>query len=940
LCRSLHARSTFVSKWVVTFLWVILHSTGLAQTVIYDPSSLINHYNSILLQNAEGWMISTDQPDEIKDGFSLINATRINTLHFDSLKTALDSRRYGLGELAFYADSSLHSQTWAMRNTGIAASKIWLNGALIFQDGNPSPERSGEKLSQINSTELAPIYLREGVNFVLIEFSFHKAPDWLHEVRNRPGHYVRPFIIHNTSSLNILSLNKSRAAIFGAVTFVLILLTLVHLFLWKKSVHRYHHYALWTNFLLLMHALTQMGDAVFEWTYSMFAVVSLGHPLLFLLVFYNMIHVIGSYYKINLPVKTIRGILIVSLLLVLYAVIYQHALINAALPAIAVITIMYALYLMREALRENATYRVAILFSGFMMMIFGAFLYVYVYLLLFPGNYPVFFLSTILVYIGVPLSFTTTIAMELVEIFEEMEQKVRERTRELKEKDEFKTRFFFNVSHELRTPTTILEGLFQKALQFRDKTSGLHISPQDTPMVLRNVKRLTVLVQQILDLSKSDRGELTLNRKHYRLDEIIDNAIELVQPFISLRHQTIDFQSKTRHIIIEADVDKVTTILSNILLNASKYGPEYSSISVETVVETGSNMLRLDIKDQGEGVAPEDREIIFERFHRIKNPDKPYVEGIGIGLELSRALARLHGGDILVVDDQTNGARFRLLLPIDTQLQIHSVNNSEQLLFHGQEAEVVVTDEPSHYPLKLLLVEDNPDMSAYINSLLGTIGTVHTCKNGSEALVYLQKNKPDMVITDLMMPVMTGEELVNHMKSSPNLSMIPIIVISAKSDFDERLQLLRVGIVDYISKPFNPVELRLKIENLMKFYNRRQSYSIDVPQTDVPEEFSLSDNVKQYILEHISDVGLTTPGLAEAFAMSERNFYRKIEKDSGMTPAAFIREVRLQYAARLVENSSDIRLNELASRVGYRSVQVFKRNYIERFGVAPIIKQE
>jgi AraC-like DNA-binding protein len=126
----------------------------------------------------------------------------------------------------------------------------------------------------------------------------------------------------------------------------------------------------------------------------------------------------------------------------------------------------------------------------------------------------------------------------------------------------------------------------------------------------------------------------------------------------------------------------------------------------------------------------------------------------------------------------------------------------------------------------------------------------------------------------------------------------------------------------------------------MKFYNRRQSYSIDVPQTDVPEEFSLSDNVKQYILEHISDVGLTTPGLAEAFAMSERNFYRKIEKDSGMTPAAFIREVRLQYAARLVENSSDIRLNELASRVGYRSVQVFKRNYIERFGVAPIIKQE
>ncbi|MCH8495994.1 MAG: response regulator, partial [Balneolales bacterium] len=807
---------------------------------------------------------------------------------------------------------------------------------MVFQDGNPSVGKSLEKLSQVNSRLSSPIILREGVNYVLVEFSFHKVPDWLHIVRDRQGYYVRPFIIDNAGFAYLGNLNKNRAFLLGAVSLVLLILTLVHLYLWTKSVNRYHYYAFWTNFLLLVHAFTQMGDAVFDWTNSMLAVIVLSHPILFLVVFYNMIHVVGSYYKLTLPSTIIRSILGIYMLIVLYAVFFQHTLINITLPLLAVVTIIFALYLMRQALKENQNYRVVILFSGFMTMIIGAFLYVFVYLIFFPGSYVVFFLSIVLVYVGVPLSFTTTIAVEFVEIFEQMEEKVRERTKELKEKDEFKTRFFFNVSHELRTPTTILEGLLQKSAQNDRNSDGLHISQQDAPLVLRNMKRLTVLVQQILDLSRSDSGELILNRKHYRLDEIILNAMELIQSFITLRHQTIVFQSQTQQTVVEADVEKVTTILSNVILNASKYGPEHSEIRIETKINTSDSTVEIDITDEGEGVAEADREVIFERFHRIKNPDKPYVEGLGIGLELSRSLARLHEGDLVVVDEPAAGARFRLTLPIDTELQIHSIYGTDQELTQPEiktESEILTTS--TGHPIHLLLVEDNADMNAYINTVLRGIGTVHSCKNGSEALTYLQNKKPDVVITDLMMPVMSGDELVRHMKSDPNLSSIPIIVVSAKSDIEGRLELLRVGIVDYIAKPFNPVELRLKIENLMRYYWRRQSYSIDVSQHEIPEEATLSDNVKNYILEHIAEVGLTTSGLAEAFSMSERNFYRKIEKDSGMTPAAFIREVRLQYAALLVENSTDIRLKELASRVGYRSVHVFKRNYIERCGVSP-----
>ena len=232
-------------------------------------------------------------------------------------------------------------------------------------------------------------------------------------------------------------------------------------------------------------------------------------------------------------------------------------------------------------------------------------------------------------------------------------------------------------------------------------------------------------------------------------------------------------------------------------------------------------------------------------------------------------------------------------------------------------------------------MEDNPDMNAYLSGLLNEVGTVHTTRNGVEALDFLRRSAVDMVVTDLMMPEMSGGELIAHMAADPSLSTLPVVVVSAKSDVDERLHLLRVGIVDYITKPFDPEELRLKIDNLLRFYHRRASYRVEVAADAVPGEVSLSDRVKNFVLEHISDPDLTATLLADAFAMSERNFYRKIERDSGMTPAAFIREVRLQYAARLAEGGADIRMNELATRVGYRSVQTFRRNYVERFGAAP-----
>lgn len=917
-------------------LLFLAYLNSYAQPVVTDTAGLTNRNDSILLYNAASWNVSTLAPDEITDGFSLRESHFVNTLHLDSLRTVLGESRYGWAELAFEMSDLPGDTIMIARNIGFGAIRIWLNGELVFEDGNPAQNKSAERLSRLNMMENAPVRVRNGVNYLLIEFSYHRVPEWLHRMRANPQQYFRPLLSTQSGFITHTQIQKNRTLLFGAVSFVLFILALAHLYLSLKSVNRYHLYAFRTNLFLLLHTLTQMGDTIFAWSFSMYPLVFISHALLFLLVFYNMLHVIGCYYSLPLPKTFLRITLWVSSLIAVYSELFNYQIVNLILPLLAVITIVYALYLLRMAIHGNHGHRVSILFAGFMAMLAGALLYVMVYVLFFQYSTVVFFAAVLLVYVGVPVSFTATIALDFVDIYEKMEQKVIERTKELQEKEAFKTRFFLNVSHELRTPTTILEGLLQKAKQQSSGKPGILIGEEDASLVMRNAKRLSVLVQQILDLSRSDKGELTLQKKNFKLDEIIRSVVELHRSFIALKQQTVSFHSNTQDTIVNVDGEKISTIISNVLLNASKYGPENSNIRIETNINHRDDVIEVDIIDEGDGVSVQDYEIIFERFHRIKNPDKPYVEGLGIGLELSRSLARLHNGELALADQREKGARFRLTLPFNAEMVIHSIRDTA--------AQQAVPDhlngnEPASAPhsskLRLLLVEDNPDMNAYVKGLLSPLGEVHSCKNGVQALAYLQKNTVDLVVTDLMMPEMTGGELIRHMAADPALATIPVVVLSAKNDGDERLQLLRVGIVDYITKPFDASELILKIENLMRFYNRRQTYSVDVPADEVPEEASLSESVKNYILENIDDNRLSAPFLADAFAMSERSFYRKIEKDSGMTPAAFLREVRLQYAARLVETSSDIRISELAYKIGYKSVDTFRKNYIDRFGLSP-----
>lgn len=907
-----------------------------AQTLVSQQSDFINRVGSILIYYADGWRVSAKAPNSIGDGINLTDGVPVQSLHLDTLKKVIGNQNYGWAEISFLADNSISEKNWLMRHIGHASIRIWLNGREVFNDGKPSISFNREQASALKKAHFEPVKLRNGMNYFLIEYSWNRVPQWMYEIKKSPQNYLRP--VFSTSFAIGQYINKElyRTFLFGTVSFVLFLFCMVHLYLALKAKNSYYQYAFGTNLFLLLHVITQMSDYTFQWSMMMLPVVELGHVIVFPFVMYNIIFTIGSYYNLSLPKVGLRFLYGVFIIVAILATLFQGEILLLLNTGITLISFLYALYLLRKTFNSNQNIQVYVLFSGLLVVLLGAFIYSVFYRIVFPETMFFYYISATMVYLGIPISFTTTIALDFGGLIGRLEQKVDERTQELQEKDEFKSRFFLNVSHELRTPIAILDGLLQKAVAQHPNSRELRISKDETSMILRNAKRLSNLVNQILEITKSDNGVLTLQKEWHHIDELVLNVIELNRSFVELRGQVITFLSNTENLSIYVDSEKISTIISNILINASKYGPDRSRIVIESRMNNERNEVEIDVKDEGEGVLQSDRELIFHRFHRIEQVDKPYVEGLGVGLELSRSLAKMHDGDLILVDEEEKGARFRLVLPV-----IQEATPVEPDKLETRTSTPVLTqsspiDSPNqNVKISLLLVEDNPDMREFTSGILREMAMVHTCKNGNEALIWLRSHTPDMVITDLMMPEMSGEILINTMAKDKKLASIPIIVVSAKDDIEGRLKLLRVGIMDYLTKPFNPEELQLKIENLMRFSSKRKLYKVELPEDVFPDEVQLSQNVKNYILEHIDDSKMSSAHLAEAFAMSERNFYRKIEKDSGMTPAAFIREVRLQYAARLVETSKEIRLNELARKVGYKSSETFKRNYIDRFGVPP-----
>jgi len=726
---------------------------------------------------------------------------------------------------------------------------------------------------------------------------------------------------------------RHRAFIFGGAFMLLGLLVFIHAYLAARFKDSYHIYVSLTTLSMLLLAFTTLSDTLFDWNYRYLYFYEFAYVTSVSAIAYFFLVSVRVIFNLSVNWTVLNILFIVCTSLAIAAVYIERTWLNILHPAMAIGTLIYVVVSLYRARKEDPDARIGVVAGGLIGTALGTMLYLIPYMSMGSTNHVLFYTSVIMTFTCIPVSLTFNVARNYADLIDTLEAKVEDRTADLALANAYQKRFFANISHEFRTPLTISEGLVSK-LQKESNLSTAKVQ-YDLSVIRRNMGRLNDMVNQIIDLTKSEQNHLQLRRMYFKADALAAISVESFRSLAEHHGHSLVFLPDARHAVLHADRNKMEVVINNLISNAIKYTPDGGLITIET--HATDNRFELIVRDNGPGIPAGMEETIFERFHRLSRPEEEYVEGMGVGLELSRTLARLHDGDVVAVPDVAEGAMFRLTVPLSAT----SDENLFELLEEEEERQLYQpeklsqTEHAEHY--SILLVEDNEDMMNYVSAILSELWTVERALNGGEALQLLSGYTPDLIITDLMMPVMGGQQLVETLTTRKKWADIPVVVLTARSLEEDKLHLLRTGVVDYIVKPFSNEQLLLKTRNLLQYYNRRKRLKVGIELDSTgPVAERLSDKIGTYITKNLSDVNLSVDTLAEEFSQSRSSLYRNVQLETGMSPAEFIREVRLTAARAMVSKNKHIRLDELAAAVGYRSATSFRKKYEERFGEHPL----
>ncbi len=524
-----------------------------------------------------------------------------------------------------------------------------------------------------------------------------------------------------------------------------------------------------------------------------------------------------------------------------------------------------------------------------------------------------------------------------------------------KEIQQAKTEFFMNVSHEFRTPLTLIAGPVGKLAE----DPSLHQkAKQQIELIQRNSSRLMRLINQMLDLRKIEARQMKLNLSKGDLCSFLES---IYQEFILMAEsQDISYHIDIHEDCCEKDYcfdpDKVEKMFYNLLSNAFKYTPDHGKISILISQETDKVAVRpqisISIEDNGVGIVPENLSRIFDRFYRSQKTAIRRQSGTGIGLALCKELALLHEGDILVESTPGEGSIFTLLLPLDlkpdegSELEPAPVTKPTLSVVPGVGRVKVegTKDESNHSGSKkaysLLVVDDNEDIRLFLRSELGERYHITDAENGQVAQELAEKNSPDLIITDVMMPVMDGFELCKRLKNSVDTSHIPVIMLTAKSARDSEILGLSEGADDYISKPFNINVLRLKVENILRTRKRYRALFRDELDID-PGDITTTKFDKEYlekaielIEDNLGEKDINVQFLCDELGTSQSQLYRKLKAISGTSPNEFIRTVKLKKGAKFLTDP-DLSISEIGYILGFKAPAHFTRAFKACFGATP-----
>ena len=555
--------------------------------------------------------------------------------------------------------------------------------------------------------------------------------------------------------------------------------------------------------------------------------------------------------------------------------------------------------------------------------------------------YALLFLISLLIFYLVSRQIEKSKALALIERSEKMQEK---------RMNQSKLEFFTNVSHELKTPLTLIIGRLtglvrQGSLSNKHKESLISIND--------NARRLLALINQLMEFRKSDLGKSTLKVSEGDINLFAREIKESFDYVAEMRN--IDFRIiiTTPFKAIWFDHEKIERILFNLLSNAFKYtkdgGTIIISVKSEKSADNGSENLRIDIEDNGSGIDPKDLDRIFDRFYRTEAESKTN-QGSGIGLALVRNLVKLHKGKIDVRSKLGKGTVFSLVLPCSRLAysseelyceELSYTMNTEELI-HLEHNREYQSDDPVLEPERetILIVDDNTELLSFLCESISGKFNVITALNGNEAIERIAKNRPDVIICDIMMPGMDGYELTTRVKSSIETSHIPVILLSARTEVDDKYRGLLAGADSYIEKPFYPHLLLKHIENILNtrkklistFRENLKSKPSDIAQTKSDKEFI--DKLSAIINANIDNPELDVTFLVNEMSVSRSLLHLKLKKIAGCSATSFIRTLRLRSAASLIIEEG-ISFSEAAYRTGFSSPAFFSRRFKEYFDKTP-----
>ena len=514
-----------------------------------------------------------------------------------------------------------------------------------------------------------------------------------------------------------------------------------------------------------------------------------------------------------------------------------------------------------------------------------------------------------------------------------------------------KIHFFINTAHDIRTPLTLIKAPLED-LREKEALSKEGIANMNT--AIRNVNALLRLTTNLINFERADVYSSELYISEHELNTFMTEIFNAFQQYANIKHINFTYESNFRYMNVWFDKEKMESIFKNIISNALKYTPENGNVQV--FVSETSDSWSVEVRDTGIGIPANEQKKLFKLHFRGSNAINSKVTGSGIGLMLVWKLVRLHKGKINLSSIENQGSVIKITFPKDSKRfrKAHLATPSKQ----RQEIKVVDNVPPPSPEIyenaqkkeninhrRILIVEDNDELRNYLSQTLSEEYVIQVCSNGKEALTIIPEYKPELVISDIMMPEMRGDELCQAIKNNIETSHIPVILLTALNNEKDILSGLQIGADEYVVKPFNIGILKANVANLLanRALLRSKYANLDLDDEEHDEDcincsqdidWKFIANVKKNVEDNIDNPALTVDVLCSLMGMSRTSFYNKLRALTDQAPGDYIRLIRLKRAVQLLKEDTHS-ITEIAEMTGFSDAKYFREVFKKHYNVSP-----